>query len=208
MKPVVHKAEHFAEEARGDSRQQHEMTVAEARAAYFVANELGDGGYEDRWVRLQAGPVPIFLPNTKARVAAVRLHDIHHPLTGYDTSWTGEAEIGAFEIASGCGRYVAAWILNLQALAIGLQIAPQRTWRAFVRGRRAANLYHRGLDDETLAMPFAVLRRDLRLEETKIVPTLADHLAFSAFVPVALLALYAAWALTLAPFYWLLRWLL
>src|SRR5437879_1772025 len=31
-------------------------------------------------------------------------------------AWRGEAEIGAWEIASGCGRHHAAWILNLWAI--------------------------------------------------------------------------------------------
>jgi hypothetical protein len=70
-----------------------------------------------RWVKLQAGPIPLYLLNTKARVAAVRFHDIHHVVTAYNTTWTGEAEIGAWEIASGCAYHYAAWLLNLQAMA-------------------------------------------------------------------------------------------
>ena len=77
-------------------------TLRAARDRYFAANGLGEGGYTDRWVRLMAGPVPIWFPNTAARVRAVRLHDLHHVLTAYETTWTGEAELGAWEIASGC----------------------------------------------------------------------------------------------------------
>ena len=44
-------------------------------------------------------------------------------LTEYDTNWVGEAEIGAWEIASGCGRYLAAWVLNLGAFGLGLAFA-------------------------------------------------------------------------------------
>jgi NADPH:quinone reductase-like Zn-dependent oxidoreductase len=43
----------------------------------------------------------------KPGAAGVKLHDIHHVLTGYDTTWRGKAEIGAWEIASGCGRHYA-----------------------------------------------------------------------------------------------------
>lgn len=69
-------------------------TVAEARARYFAANGFDERGYAARWVRLQAGPIPIYFPNTRARVRSVRVHDVHHVVTGYATTWTGEAEIG------------------------------------------------------------------------------------------------------------------
>ena len=80
----------------------------------------------------------------------MKLHDLHHIVTNYDTSWTGESEIAAWELASGCRRHWVAWGLNLGALAIGLVIAPRRTWRAFVRGRRSGNLYGSASFDEAL----------------------------------------------------------
>jgi len=58
-------------------------TVRDARARYFAANRFDERGYADRWVRLQAGPIPIFIPNTRSRVRAVRVHDVHHVVTGY-----------------------------------------------------------------------------------------------------------------------------
>lgn len=97
-----------------------ELTLRDARQQYFVLNGFGDGGYQATWVKLKAGPIPIYFPNTKARVRAVKFHDVHHVLTEYQTTWSGEAEIGAWEIASGCGRHYPAWLLNLNAFAIGL----------------------------------------------------------------------------------------
>ena len=67
-------------------------------------------------MRLQAGPIPLFIPNTRSRVRAVRVHDVHHVVTGYATTFAGEAEIGAWEIASGCADHGAAWVLNILAL--------------------------------------------------------------------------------------------
>ena len=64
------------------------------------------------------------IPNTEGRRRAVRIHDLHHVVTGYQTDLRGEAEIGAWELASGCLRWPAATVLNLFALAIGLVIAP------------------------------------------------------------------------------------
>lgn len=141
------------------------LSVREGRALYFArAGFAPDGGYGDAWVRLKAaGRVVIIFPNTKARVRAVRLHDIHHVLTGYDTSWTGEAEIGAWELASGCVRHYPAWALNFGAVAVGLLIAPRRTVRAFLRGRRCANLYRGEFDESLLERKVGELRGELGL---------------------------------------------
>jgi ubiquinone biosynthesis protein Coq4 len=77
--------------------------VREIRARYFAENGFGDGGYDDRFVVLRAGGVPVrAFPNTKQRVRSVRIHDVHHVLTGHATPWRGEGEIGAWEPASGC----------------------------------------------------------------------------------------------------------
>ena len=104
--------------------------MREARALYFDINHFGDSdGYDDKWVDFKLGPMPMPFPNTPARVRAVRFHDLHHVLTGYDTNTIGEFEISAWEIAAGCKGYVAAWQLNLGGMFAGLLVAPRRTWR-------------------------------------------------------------------------------
>ncbi len=140
------------------------LSLGEARARYFKANGLGSGGYEDRWVILRIGPVPVAaFPNTAQRVRSVRLHDLHHILTGYDTSWLGEAEIGAWELASGCRDHYAAWILNSLAVLAGLLISPRALLRAARRGRRSRNLYDGEWDEEWLLLRVGVLRARLGL---------------------------------------------
>jgi ubiquinone biosynthesis protein Coq4 len=115
-------------------------------------------------VRLKARGLTVFVfPNTSARRRAVRLHDIHHVLTEYETTWAGEAEIAAWELASGCGRYWAAWILDLEAMAVGLLIAPRRVLAAFRRGRKSDNLYRGTWSDELLDERVGDLRRRLHL---------------------------------------------
>ncbi len=143
----------------------HESTqLRQARAQYFRENGFGeDGGYSRRWVKVQLGPVPVWILNTKGRQRAVRLHDLHHVATGYDTSLVGEAEIGAWELAAGCADYYAAWWLNASAVALGIFRAPARVWRAFVRGRRSTTLYRVGFDDRWLDDTVGALRERLRL---------------------------------------------
>lgn len=123
------------------------MTMREARKVYFDANGFGDtGGYDDVWVDFKLGPIPMPFPNTKGRVRAVRYHDLHHLLTGYDTDIVGELEIAAWEIAAGCKGYGAAWILNLGGIAGGIVRAPRRVFAAFVRGRGERTIYDEDLE--------------------------------------------------------------
>lgn len=142
-----------------------ESTLRDARAAYFANSGFApDGGYTDRWVVLKAGGIPVFaFPNTAARVRAVRFHDLHHVLTAYDTTWAGEAEIGAWELASGCGRHYPAWLLNFVAVAIGIVLWPRRVIEAFRRGLRSQNLYREELTEQLLNQTVGQVRERLKL---------------------------------------------
>ena len=76
--------------------------MRDSRRTYFEKNAFGvDGGYEDAWVDFKLGPIPFPFPNSAPRVRAVKFHDLHHVLTGYDTNFTGEVEISAWEIGAG-----------------------------------------------------------------------------------------------------------
>ena len=135
-----------------------ESTMRDARSRYFDVNGFGaSGGYDDAWVDFKLGPLPLPFPNTPARVRAVRYHDLHHVLTGYDTDIIGEFEISAWEIAAGCKGFIAAWQLNLGGMFGGLVVAPRRTLRAFLRGRHSRTLYGDDLDT-LLASRVAELR--------------------------------------------------
>jgi hypothetical protein len=97
------------------------LTMQDAVKQYFEVNHFGsDGGYNDKFVELKVGPMVMFLPNVPSRVRAVRVHDLHHVLTGYQTNWIGEFEISAWELATNCSNYGAALVLNLSALISGL----------------------------------------------------------------------------------------
>jgi hypothetical protein len=118
------------------------MPLRDARRIYFDANHFGeDGGYGAKWVDFKLGQIPFPIPNAPSRVRPVRFHDLHHVLTGYDTSTIGEFEISAWEIAAGCRGFAAAWVLHLSGMFAGMLVAPRRTFLAFVRGRRSRTLY-------------------------------------------------------------------
>ena len=120
----------------------------------------------------------MFFPNTAPRVKAVRYHDLHHVLTGYATTNVGEAEIGAWEVATGCKNFWAAWVLNLMAMSMGLVIAPGKTAEAFYRGRHCKNLYGQPFDDALLDSQVGEQREQLDLDEDPSPePTTSDRIA-------------------------------
>lgn len=140
------------------------LSLQDAVRLYFAQNGFGtDGGYHDKWVELKLGPVRFFIPNTASRVRAVRLHDLHHVLTGFRTNWAGEFEISAWELGAGCTEYSAAWWLNLSGLVAGLLSMPKRTLRAFGQGRRATSLYHEGYTPDLLTQTLDQVRKRLHI---------------------------------------------
>ena len=170
------------------------MTLDQARSLFFARSGLGDdGGYNARWVRVETKPFPVYFPNTACRVEAAKLHDLHHIANEYATDWPGEAEIAAWEIASGCGRHGWAWLLNLGAFTIGMVLFPHRLYRAFIRGRRCANLYRDGFPESELPEKTVLwLRERLSPKAGHEHPTLRDRTAF-AFWCVVGVAYHGAW---------------
>ncbi|HVF72062.1 MAG TPA: hypothetical protein VM940_10695 [Chthoniobacterales bacterium] len=172
------------------------MTLAQARSIFFASSRLGDdGGYNARWVRVETRPWPVYFPNTACRVEAAKLHDLHHIAMEYETDWAGEAEIAGWEIASGCGRHGWAWLLNLGAFTIGLALFPKRLYRAFLRGRHAANLYHGGFAESNLANhTVGWLRERLQMAGPDPEARPGDKLSF-AFWSVVGVAYHGAWVI-------------
>ncbi|WP_437288052.1 hypothetical protein [Sorangium sp. So ce406] len=177
------------------------LTMRQARAIYFDVNRFGaDGGYGDAWVDFKLGPLPVPFPNTQARLRAVRYHDLHHVLTGYDTNTIGEFEISAWEIGAGCKDFVAAWQLNLGGLFAGLLSAPRRTVRAFFRGRRSETLYGRPFE-ALLDRTVGELRREMRVDTPSSGPAASDvlWLALASLAGLAVGVLGFAFVLVVAP---------
>jgi len=163
------------------------LTVGEARSRYFErAGFPADGGYAASFVSLgKLGPIPLGFPNSDSRRRAVVRHDLHHVATGYETTWAGEGEISAWEIAAGCGRFAFAWFINLQGMVMGFIVSPGRTWRAWVRGRHSRSLYAEGCSDSVLRETVGALRARLGLDRPAPAPTLGDRLSYALWCGVA-----------------------
>jgi len=143
-----------------------ELTLKEARELYFQLNGFGDdGGYEGEWVDFKFGPIPFPFPNYAGHVRSVRLHDLHHALTGYGTDTLGELEMSAWEIGSGCADHHVAWVYNVMGLAAGTLLIPRWTWRAFFHGRQCGNLYRERFDEKLLSRKVGEVRAALGIDQ-------------------------------------------
>lgn len=169
-----------------------DVTLAEA-----TRQLVGELDYEAFWLTLRIEGVPVTIPNPPAHGRALRLHDLHHALTGYDTSLVGECQISAWELAGGSGRYVAALGFDLAGTGLGVLLCPRKTFAAFVRGRRSRTLFHVGFDSALGAQRIADLRRKLGVPDRAPPPTLADRAQF-ALAASAGVASLLLWPLTTA----------
>jgi hypothetical protein len=124
------------------------MKTRDALATYFERRKIKpkeesvDQWLDENWAymsilgrRVPVKPLYVYKP-------IVVIHDVHHLLTGYDTTWTGEFEVAAWEVGSGgCDRYLLMWINRFFTLLLGAVFAPRATWRALRRGAIEHNLY-------------------------------------------------------------------
>jgi ubiquinone biosynthesis protein Coq4 len=124
------------------------VTTREALSEYFERrgikpeNESVDEWLRENWVYMNVLGRRIPVKPLYWYKKVVVLHDVHHLLAGYDTTWTGEFQVAAWELGSGgCGPYLLMWNNRLLTLLLGTIFAPRATWRAFARGRRQHNLY-------------------------------------------------------------------
>ena len=184
-----------------------DMTMRTARDLYFEANGFGaDGGYSDPWVDFKLGPLPLPFPNTAGRVAAVKFHDLHHVLTGYETNATGEFEISAWELGSGCAKFPAAWVINHGGLVSGLIAAPRRIFAAFVRGRRSRSLYGETFEP-LLEQKVGEMRERFIATESRATARDVVAFTFTALAGVVIGLAFAAVVLPLVPIGLVATWL-
>ena len=143
-----------------------QLSVKEALGQLFQRFGFNDDAYTAKWFALYVGKFPIYLPNIPSRVKVARFHDIHHVLTGYPANWHGEAEIGAWELATGCRTSFVAWFLNSGGVFVGLFICPRAVFKAFRRGWRSrTNLYHDFEYDSLLTQTVRNLRERIGLAQ-------------------------------------------
>lgn len=75
------------------------------------------------------------LPNFKWRRAAIDRHDMHHMMTGYDTTLSGELCLASWELGAKC--YASFWARFLCAFLMGLGLLsqPRQIFEAYKTGK-------------------------------------------------------------------------
>lgn len=168
---------------------------------YQQYNLDDDGGQNSSWVKIEfTKKINLYFPNFDARRKAVFKHDVHHIATGYTSTFKGETEIGAWEIASGCRHYWVAFVLDLHAVMIGVLFNPAGVYKAFVKGRRTKNLYRDMFTDtQIMNMSLSEIKENLMLNNhpEKQKGSVADFLLFMLLLLFG--AIYSVLSLILLP---------
>ena len=163
-----------------------DTTPREILSKFYSDNHLEqDGGNSLSFVKIEVSPkFHFYFPNFDSRREAVIKHDIHHILTRYNTTLKGESEISMWEIASGCKKYKAAFLINTSGAMLGFLINYWGILKAFARGRKTKSLYYDMVSTEqALDMKVGELRHQLLLDKHPIdtKPTLTDFILFNLF---------------------------
>jgi hypothetical protein len=125
-----------------------DQTLGALRDEFRKANGIPDSTASFEWIKLGPVPVPVPIPNPPARRRALRIHDLHHLVTGYRTDLAGEAQISAWECGAGLGGEAVAWVFCPSGTLGGMLRRPRPTVAAYARGRRARSLF--GQDPEVV----------------------------------------------------------
>ncbi len=179
------------------------QTPRDILSKFYVDNNLdADGGQGSSSVKIEITPkFHFYFPNFNARRKAVILHDVHHLVTGYTTTLAGESEISAWEIASGCKSYWAAFLIDTSGLMIGIPFNFMGVLKAFARGRKTKNLYHNGISiEKAMDMSVLELQQQFSLDkyEKNTKPTFIDFILFSGFALFGFV--YSMLSLIILPF--------
>ncbi|HKC69479.1 MAG TPA: hypothetical protein VKG26_14685 [Bacteroidia bacterium] len=164
-----------------------DKTPREILNRFYAEHNLdADGGQNKSYVKIAITPkFHFYFPNFDARKKAVIKHDIHHLLTEYETTVAGESEISAWEVASGCKNYWAAFFIDVSGAMLGILTNFWGVFKAFARGRRTKNLYHNTFTTEqALDTKISKLRAAFNLDKYPIdtKPTFIDFVLFMLFV--------------------------
>ncbi len=140
--------------------------MKDALSQLFNRFNIPADAYTAKTFVIRVGKIPVPVPNIPARVQIARYHDLHHIITGYPANWRGEAEIGAWELATGCRTSFVAWFLNTGAVIVGLFTHPYAVLKAFKRGLKTrTNLYHNFEYETLLRMTVNEVRHIVGLSE-------------------------------------------
>jgi hypothetical protein len=128
------------------------ITIEQAISEFYQRHDFGeDGGASEKYAWIKFGFFSIPIPNAETRKNNVYLHDIHHIVTGNDTTWRGESAVSAWEIASGGWKNLyIPWLLTLWAMGLGVLFYPSNVLKSFRQGLTMNNALTCGLSKQAI----------------------------------------------------------
>lgn len=90
----------------------------------------------------QLGSFIFPLPNFEWRRMVINHHDVHHILTGYSTSASGELALASWELGARCFKGRRAGLLCAFLMTLGALSQPRLTRKAYRDGKRQAAAYN------------------------------------------------------------------
>jgi hypothetical protein len=130
------------------------------RDDYIGENGFSIAGYEETKSSLVVFGIDLIIPNPPRRRHIIKIHDLHHVLTGYGTDLPGEGEVSVWELSAGT-RVVGPYVLALIVISaiLGMFIAPGRMLRAWHASKGARPLWSSPMTyEQMLAMSVGELR--------------------------------------------------
>lgn len=162
-----------------------DLTMGQALARHYAANGLPpDGGRTGTAWTIRAGGREITLRNFAWRREALQLHAIHHLLTGYACTLTGELEMAAWEFAAGRFRHPTATLFCLPLIGLGFAGTPQRSYAAFLRGRSSQSLYAGADLARILASPVTAVQAQVFIREPQVT-AIRDAMLYAGWVTLS-----------------------
>lgn len=162
-----------------------EPTLGQLRDQFRDVNGIPETNRRLEWIKV--GPIPVPIPNPPARQRALRIHDLHHLVTGYQTDLAGEFEISAWECSAGLANEPLAWIFCPSGTLGGMLRYPKRTVAAFARGRAARTLF--GQDPAaTDALTLSEATTWCRTTTDAPAPTIRDWLGAAKWAAVGIIS--------------------
>lgn len=145
-----------------------------------------DGGCAaERWTLFKLGSLAFRLGNFQWRKRALPFHDLHHVLTNYPCTVTGEFQMAAWEFAAGRFPSTLSTLFCLPLIGAGAVATPTRSFAAFVRGRRSSTLYATPLTPDLLGSSVEELRRRL-LPHKQPTATIGDLVGYFGLASLSL----------------------
>lgn len=120
-----------------------ELTLREAKYLFYKHYRFPqDGGIsKKKWAPIQCRDLKVYLPNFEWRRKAIPYHDLHHIVTNYPLTPSGEFQMAAWEFAAGRYPNICSTLFCIPLVSLGAILIPKKQFKAYIRGRHSKTLY-------------------------------------------------------------------